>query len=232
QRNWDKSTSLPTFKDDAVHVKVKFKFTGAVLNKSSNAGANVSGLAAAAKSQIEKSFQGKVTKSFWGMKITYDVSANAQIRTISTLSDLNFGKEHLIVILDSSHPKVKGVYGRGPFYGSIIYLNEQYIPDMISGANAKTIPHEAGHTAGLKHLVEKRDEAKPVGAFLKQMHHLLNKDNLMWRGGGHPSYGKTDHRSKLTEVNADQLEQVYRNIDQGKVNQFGFLNFVDLMLLK
>lgn len=231
QRNWDKSTSSPSYQSGTIHIKVTLKFTGAVLNKSGKAGVNTTGLAAAAKNQIEQTYQGKVRKEFMGFKIVYDVKTTASVRSINKLSDFNYGKEHIFVVLDDSHPKVNGTYGHGPFYGSIVYLNEKHIAGMISGADANTIPHEVGHTAGLKHLMEKGEESGPLGRAVKLIHKTMNPDNIMWRGGGHPTYSMADADQKLTDTNSEQLDKVSKNISGGKLNKFGLLNFLDLLKL-
>ncbi len=130
----------PSYQDGALTVKVRLKFGGAVLNKSRNAAVNTTALAGAAKRQIEKSYRGKITKRFIGMKLVYDVRTTATVRSISKLSDLTIGGEHLLVVLDDSNPRVNGTYGRGPFYGTIVYLNEKHIGGMISGADDKYHP--------------------------------------------------------------------------------------------
>ncbi len=231
QRHWSKTDGPPSFQDGALTIKVGLKFAGAVLNKSSNAAVNTTALAGAAKRQIEQSYRGKITKRFLGMKLVYDVQTTATVRSISKLSDLTIGGEHLLVVLDDSNPRVNGTYGRGPFYGTIVYLNEKHIGGMISGADGNTIPHEVGHTAGLKHLMEKGEESSLIGAAIKAIHQNLNPENIMWRGGGHPSYSMADADQKLTETNSGQLEEVSKNIDQDKIGKVNYFSFAELMLL-
>ncbi|MEL7161932.1 MAG: hypothetical protein AAFN92_14315, partial [Bacteroidota bacterium] len=62
--------------------------------------------------------------------------------------------------------------------------------------------------------------------------HLLHHDNMMWRGGGHPSYSMADADQKLTKSSPEQLEQVAQNITDGKLNKVRVLSFLDIMLLK
>ncbi|WP_215225665.1 eCIS core domain-containing protein [Echinicola shivajiensis] len=231
QRNWSKNENYKSYDGKTIKADLKLKFEGAVLNKSSNASLNAAGLASAAKSQIENSYKGKLRKSIFGIDVVYDVSTTANVRVINKLTDLNFMSEHLIVVLDDSHPKVNGTYGRGPFYGTIVYLNEKHTPGMISGSDKNTIPHEVGHTAGLKHLMEKSDESGMIGKLIKELHHHQNKDNMMWRGGGHPSYSMADADQKLVKTNPDQLDKVRKHLNNNELNKVNVFNFIDLMKL-
>ena len=232
QGHWSKNETYHPIDKKGIRVDLKLKFAGAVWNKSSNTALDTAGLAAAAEKQVSNSFRGKIKKRVWGIDILYDVSTTASVRVIPSLSDLNFGSEHLLVVLDNSHPKVKGTYGRGPFYGTIVYLNEKHIGPMISGADENTIPHEVGHTAGLKHLMEKGEESGVLGKMIKDLHHQANKDNIMWRGGGHPSYSGADADANLTQTNPQQLEEVNQNIHNKKINQLDLFSLVDLYALE
>ncbi|SHM71192.1 protein of unknown function [Cyclobacterium lianum] len=231
QGHWSKNETYHPLDKKGIRVAVNLKFEGAVWNKSSNTALDTTGLAAAAETQISNSFKGKVKKNVLGIDIIYEVTTSASIRVIPKLTDLNFGSEHLLVVLDDSHPKVKGTYGRGPFYGTIVYLNEKHIGPMISGADENTIPHEVGHTAGLKHLMEKGEESGMLGKMIKDLHHQANKDNIMWRGGGHPSYSGADADANLTQTNAQQLEEVHQNIQNKKINHLDLFSLVDLYAL-
>lgn len=232
QGHWSKSETFQAVDKRSIRVAVKLKFEGALWNKSSNSGLDTVGLAAAAQRQIANSFKGKIKKRVLGIDILYDVDTGASIRVIPKLSDLKLGYEHLLVVLDDSHPKVKGTYGRGPFYGTIVYLNEKYTGPMISGADENTIPHEVGHTAGLKHLIEKGEESGMLGSMIKDLHHQVNRDNIMWRGGGHPSYTGADADAHLTQTNSEQLEKVHQNIRNKKLNQLDLFSLVDLYALE
>ncbi|WP_154857931.1 eCIS core domain-containing protein [Cyclobacterium xiamenense] len=232
QGHWSKSEVYQGMDKKRIRAKIQLQFKGAVWNKSSNTSLNTAGLAAAAKNQIEASFQGSIVKNIMGIDVHYEVSTTASLRVIPTLSDLQFGKEHLFVVLDNSHPKVKGTYGRAPFYGSIVYLNERHVPNMISGADANTIPHEVGHTAGLKHLIEKSEEKSTLGAMIKELHAKVNKDNIMWRGGGHPSYSGAEADTKLVTTNESQLDTIDQNIGDKKLNQLDIFGLVDLYSLE
>ncbi|WP_439482439.1 eCIS core domain-containing protein [Cyclobacterium plantarum] len=232
QGHWSKNETYHPLDKKGIRVAVKLEFAGAVWNKSSNTALDTTGLAAAAEKQVSNSFRGKIKKRVLGIDILYDVTTTASIRVISKLTDLNFGSEHLLVVLDDSHPKVKGTYGRGPFYGTIVYLNEKHIGPMISGADENTIPHEVGHTAGLKHLMEKGEESGVLGKMIKDLHHQANKDNIMWRGGGHPSYSGADADANLTQTNTQQLEEVHQNIQNKKINQLDLFSLVDLYALE
>jgi hypothetical protein len=232
QGHWSKSERYEGFEKQRIRAKIHLQFKGAVWNKSANAGLDTGGLASAAKTQIENSFRGSMTKKIMGITVHYEVSTTASLRVISTLSELQFGNEHLLVVLDKTHPKVKGTYGRAPFYGSIVYLNEKHVPNMISGADANTIPHEVGHTAGLKHLIEKKEEKSALGALIKDLHAQVNPDNVMWRGGGHPSYSGAEADAKLVATNENQLDTIDQNIRNKKLNQLDIFGLVDLYSLE
>ncbi|AXT55864.1 DUF4157 domain-containing protein [Aquimarina sp. AD1] len=229
QKHWKKSQKHNVVSSKKVKVDIDLDFKGAVLNKSSNATLNASGLANAAKTQIENSFKGSMTKSMFGLEFEYDIKTTANVRVINKLMDLQFTKEHLFVVLDDSHPKVNGTYGSGPFYGTLVYLNEKHTPGMISGADMNTIPHEVGHTSGLKHLIEKGEESNLVGKIIKELHHNMNNDNMMWRGGGHPTYNAAQSDSNLVKTNEEQLSTLMHNINAGKLNKLDFWEFMNIM---
>ena len=231
QGHWSKSETYHAYDGKVINADLNLNFFGAVLNKSSNAGLNTAGLASAAQSQIENSYKGKIKKSVLGIDVIYNVTTKANVRVIPQLADLKFSKEHLIVVLDDAHPKVKGTYGRGPFYGSIVYLNEKHTPNMINGSDKNTIPHEVGHTAGLKHLLERSEESGFLGKLIKDLHHTHNKDNIMWRGGGHPTYSAADADSKLVKTSPEQLDKINKNLNSNKLNQVDLFSIIDLFVL-
>ncbi|WP_024769966.1 eCIS core domain-containing protein [Aquimarina macrocephali] len=229
QKHWKKNQNHSVVNSRKVKVDIDLDFKGAVLNNSSNTTLNTAGLANAAKTQIESSFKGNMTKSMLGLEFEYNIKTTANIRVISKLTDLQFTKEHLFVILDDSNPIINGYRGIGPFYGTIVYLNEGSVGEMISGANQKTIPHEVGHTSGLKHLIEESEESSIFGKVVKELHGKMNQDNLMWRGGGHPTYNTPSEKQNLTQVNKDQMATLIDNINKGKLNQLNFFEFMNII---
>ena len=138
-------------KEGRVHYQVTY--TGAVLNSSSNKKIDMVSFAKSIVSQTEKlltSFEKREDGSF-DSAFTVDV----QLRIVDDKKDVK-DDESLIEIKDGSDKdfqtksKNTGVLAK-EVNGKEISVNADYVNDMISGKNKKTIPHELGHSLGLKH---------------------------------------------------------------------------------
>ncbi len=142
-------------KNEDKHGRVHYQvtYTGAVLNSSSNKKIDMVGFAKAIVSQTENlltSFEKRDDGSF-DSAFTVDV----QLRIVNDKKDVK-DDESLIEIKDGSDKDfkikdpTKTVVGKAT-NGKEISVNANEVNDIISGKNKKTIPHELGHTLGLKH---------------------------------------------------------------------------------
>lgn len=49
--------------------------------------------------------------------------------------------------------QLRGVYGKvNKIGGSVVFLNERYVNNIINGKDRNTLPHEFGHSLGLLHV--------------------------------------------------------------------------------
>jgi len=87
--------------------------------------------------------------------LKYGIEAFAVITTINDKKDLG-SNQTLIEIKDATDNDFKttthgvSIVAKAK-NGKEISINESFANDMISNKNTKTMPHEAGHTAGLRH---------------------------------------------------------------------------------
>ena len=49
--------------------------------------------------------------------------------------------------------QLRGVYGKvNKIGGSVVFLNERYVNNIINGKDRNTLPHEFGQSLGLLHV--------------------------------------------------------------------------------
>jgi RHS repeat-associated protein len=149
-----KDWTITRNEDKNGNVVYNILFTGAVLNSSSNKKIDVNALAKSMQSQIEKMFTGILAKNSDG-SVKYAIEATAQINAISDKKELR-SDETLFEIEDGTNKDFETdnpgstVVGLAK-NGKEIAINADAVGDMVDGVNSKTVPHEAGHTAGLRH---------------------------------------------------------------------------------
>lgn len=98
--------------------------------------------------------------------------------------------EHLILIKDDDfflktfHTMAYGAVNK--IGGTILYLNQTKIRNMINGLDNNTIPHELGHSLGLLHVDENRSRFRSLGFKSPQYWDLgkqkLDSNNVMFSG--------------------------------------------------
>jgi len=193
-QSYDKKTNTTNY---------QISFTGAVLNSSSNKKIDMAGFAKAVQSQTEAIFN-KIDNN---PNVT--VSADINIRVIDDKEDLK-STDTLIEIKDSSS-KDFDVYKDGKtevpgqaMNGKEISVNEKYVGAMISGKNSKTMPHEIGHTAGLKHPA--MDEGNTFGA---SQEGTTSNSNFMIQG----------RIAKPSGLNVYQINRMNRLYKAGSLNK-------------
>lgn len=141
---------------------VHIVFTGAILNSSKEiTKENLAQFKASAEAQIKEAY----TKTFHGLspqEIKEGVPEIASVNIDVHLRIINEAKEiqkndHLIEILSSNNEEWKGsddisyTAGRAGYYSNYLKINARAIPDIINSKTDHTVPHELGHTLGLKH---------------------------------------------------------------------------------
>jgi len=140
--------------DNNGHSMYNILFTGAVLNSSHNKNLDVNALAQQMQKQIENMFSGLIEKNSDG-SVKIGIEAHAIIGAINDKKEL-LKTQSLFEVKDKTDADFNSLR---PGYdvvakaknGKEISINESYVGDIISGKNNKTIPHEVGHTGGLRH---------------------------------------------------------------------------------
>ncbi|MBS7564523.1 RHS repeat-associated core domain-containing protein, partial [Mucilaginibacter sp. Bleaf8] len=143
-------------KDDKGVSHYHIAFTGAVLDRASDRNKHETrayDLAQAVKRQFTKLFNSDHLAGKDG-EAGFTVDARIEMREINDIDQLG-SKESLFTIKDSNdfkdqdHPSAHIL--AQAMDGKNISVNVADVNDMISDNNGKTLPHEIGHTGGLRH---------------------------------------------------------------------------------
>jgi RHS repeat-associated protein len=113
----------------------------------------------------------------------------------------SFGRRHVIHLVNSVPGHGSSVIGLGPFGRRDVWINRSILNNpagSTSGSIEKTVPHEFGHSATLRHP---NDPNNPLSG--------LGSNNLMWQTWASPSG---------THVTLQQVRQMYRNYRAGRLN--------------
>ena len=177
----------------------------------------------ALKNQVETSYSIKYTKTVYetvvvpsGLdnmpartyripkEVTVTVNVTVDVRVITKESDLK-GTEHLVNIKDSKD--LPGVYGAADkIGGKRVDVGEGYVPNMINGKDNNTLPHELGHTFGLRHI-DKQSEGFIESLFggnpqyMNPAEQKKNSTNAMFSGTSPYMNDKTS-----TKITGSQIE--------------------------
>ena len=131
-----------------------------------------------------------------------NVNVSVRFRTIRNKSELQ-DREHLLNILPAS--QLQGVYGKvNEIGGSVIFLNERYVNNIINGKDRNTLPHEFGHSLGLLHI--DGADAWLLGLFGQSQYYdsykqERNRYNVMFSGAN----SKYTDDYKSTDINPEQI---------------------------
>ena len=230
-RKWDESSV--TQKNG--NVTINLTLTVAILN-SSNKKFDLKKLGNVLSSQLQSSYgisyvEGmnyKNSVSQKGMDNLYvartlptkfrkvNVNVSVRFRVISNKSELR-DREHLLNILPAS--QLRGVYGKvNKIGGSVVFLNERYVNNIINGKDRNTLPHEFGHSLGLLHV--DGADAWFQGLFGRSQYYdsykqERNRYNVMFSGAN----SKYTDDYKSTDINPEQISIILENFRNNKVNR-------------
>jgi hypothetical protein len=194
--------------DKQGRVLYEMNYTGAVLNSSSKKFDMVK-FAEAIEKQAESLLRNSELRE--DGSLDFGVTTKINLRIITTKDDVK-EDESLIEIKDANHADFD-VYGKDSkavavgraMNGKEVSLNASYVADMISGKNKKTIPHELGHTLGLKHPLMDTS----FFGFRKGPTYNSPKSNLMTQGTVTNPTGPTK----------EQMSRIYRLYTTGQLNK-------------
>ena len=229
-RKWDESSV--TQKNG--NVTINLTLTVAILN-SSNKKFDLKKLGNVLSSQLQSSYgisyvEGmnyKNSVSQKGMDNLYvartlptkfrkvNVNVSVRFRVISNKSELR-DREHLLNILPAS--QLRGIYGKvNKIGGSVVFLNERYVNNIINGKDRNTLPHEFGHSLGLLHV--DGADAWFLGLFGRSQYYdsykqERNRYNVMFSGAN-----KYTDDYKSTDINPEQISIILENFRNNKVNR-------------
>lgn len=187
-------------------------FTGAVLNSSSNKKLDKNALASAISTQFESMF-GEVLEKNSDGSLKYGIEVRAVITVIEDKKYL-LGNQTLFEVKDKDHVDFKtekpgNIIVASAKNGKEIAINESQVGEIVRGANKKTMPHEIGHTGGLRH---------PNMDFIPTFFGIFNKpgptanspaSNFMYQGS----------ISNPTGPTKTQMERIYRLYTSGDLNK-------------
>lgn len=238
--DWVVTVSDTKASDGSIMRTVNISVKVEVLNSSSNTSFNSAGFASAIKTDLintYSSMSGQSTTERVGetyssspttmipvsngdgkdVKVTYNVNVTADVSVITDISKKS-KDSHLVEVVDNGTKGKLGddgtAYGKAPFNGNQVYINEGKAQGMINNTDNNTVPHEFGHTAGLKHP----DQQQWVFGLIKGSEYLdynKNKNNAMFSNTG--SYILNDATS--TQFTLKQLQILITNYINGQLNK-------------
>jgi hypothetical protein len=129
--------------------------------------------------------------------------------------------EHLIVIKDddffAKNYSSKAYGAVNKIGGTILYLNQTKIRNIVNGLDNNTVPHELGHSLGLLHVDENRSRFDFLGFQSPQYWDLekqkLDSNNVMFSG-------RSKYMNDLSsvEITPGQIDLIILNYKLGNIN--------------
>lgn len=177
-------------------LNINITVTGVVYN-ASHKDFDMDKVSAEIKSQLQDvySFSGK----------GYKVSMNAQIRSVSSASDIN-ESDHVFVIVDQSFFRAKTVLADTDTYGLLIRLGDKLVSRTLEGENTRSIAHEVGHSGGLHDTNKDRNNLPIKDKNTNLMTQIIGLDE-----------GVDPNTARGLQVN--QLNTIIKNYNKGNLNQ-------------
>ncbi len=207
-----KDWTITRNEDKEGRVVYNILFTGAVLNSSKNKKIDVNKVAQQIQTQIVGMFTRVLEKNDDGT-LKYAIEANAIITTINDKKKLA-KNQTLFEIKDVTDKDFESNTSGSSVVASAnngkeIAINEKYVNDIVSGKNTKTMPHEVGHTGGLRH--PNHDFNNILWGLIKTRGETANApvSNFMRQGIVNNPTGPTK----------EQMERIYRLYSTGKLNK-------------
>lgn len=206
----DWSITLDVDKDGVTHYHILF--TGAVVDETKDHKGHADDLAKSITKQFQSLFNQDKSKGDGEGGTGFTVDAKAEIRSVGSEDDVATN-ETLFKVEDRSNDDFKigddGKYEAKAIAlnGKEVAINEYYVGQMTNGTNNKTLPHEIGHTGGLKHPA---DDGFFFGIFGGVSSGLQGTKNFMNPGN-----------SNLTPTGPtrDQLYHIYDLYKSGNLNK-------------
>jgi len=213
----DWTISMDVDKNGVSHFHILF--TGAVVDETSDHKGRADELAKAIATQFQSLFNEDKSKD---SKNGFTVDAKAEIRSVKSEKDVA-DNESVFKIEDarSDDLKFKDDKGHDKFAagaalnGKEIAISEDVVSEAIAGNANKTIPHEIGHTGGLRHP---EDDGGFFGWLFNKAGNGLDRsgNNFMFAGG---TYKPADQLNKSpTGPTYKQLERIYQLYLNNKLN--------------
>jgi hypothetical protein len=224
--------------ESGLTINVKLNLNLAICNDSSNHTINLNTLGNAVERQLRQSYEIRYFKTvdrgasvisgldnFRGKRFIRLIKKNVYVhlklnkRIVFNASNQR-PDEHLLIIKDGATLKKAtghSVYGyANSIGGTIVYLNESKVKNIINGFDNNTIPHEFGHTLGLLHVDQNTNrnpfwgESEQYWSSKKQK---SDSTNIMFSGGS-----RYMHDGSSMSVAAEQIELIIAKYNYEKIN--------------
>lgn len=166
--------------------------------------------------QLENTYseEGKTT----GGEGNYSLVTNVEARFIDDIKDKK-KSEHLLEISDSK--EFKNLYGKADKNGGkTVFINSNYMQNILDGKDNNTVPHEFGHTLGLLHPNEPATYLEGLipwntrNQYMNKEEIKRNPYNVMYSGGSNLL-----NDQKSTKITRDQIRTIYRKYSTGSTNK-------------
>lgn len=165
--------------------------------------------------QVKSGLDGRPSRKIsLPVKKSVQVVFNMQYRII-TKERQRMNNEHLLMISSNSGRMMK-LYGyANKLGGNTINLNVDRVPDMISGADSNTLPHEFGHTLTLLHVNDVNTVDTDPSQYFSLHQQYFSKDttNIMFKGGSRQMNNITS-----TTIIGLQMDIILKNYKKGRLN--------------
>jgi RHS repeat-associated protein len=206
--------------DDGTNTYIGITLDVAILNSTGGSRYDEFALQSAVAKQLQNSYTFSETQTgSSGKSGVFDVIITVNVRTIIDKKYLS-NTELLIDVRNQNDPEVKNLYGKASSIGgSTVYLNEKYIPGIISGSDNNTVPHEVGHTGGLLHIDALSTRLQDLLPWTENQYYndseqKNNPDNAMYEGGS----GKINDKTSI-KINKEQIKIIATEYKEGDINK-------------
>ncbi len=182
---------------------------GVVYNNSSNSNFDNS------LDQLKNSLTFQIESAFGQNTDDFQVNVNVNLSVAKSADDIK-STDHVFEIVDQSdlgtskNPTGKGIVADANLNGLRVRIGSDYVSDIISNKNMRSIPHEVGHTGGLGHPHE--PNAKGFTGIPKN---IWGK-NLMSQSWYATQAGYPNGSAR--QVTGSQYDYIYSQYSHGNLN--------------